>query len=279
MKAELAELLGSAVTRVERRPYPFETSHPLEELDVELADGTTLLLLRKDLGTQPGKRPPFLHDPAREIETYRRVLVPARLGTADFYGAVDGQLYIEKVDAVELWQVGELDVWQRVAHWLAQMHDALAGRVDEPHLLRYDADFYRLWLARAQEISGDLEPVTRVYDSVIERLLGLPQGLIHGDFYPANILVSEARVCPVDWELAANGPPLLDLAALTTGWAGGEQDAIVAAYGDVPQEALDCCRLHLAVRWLGWSDDWTPPAEHAKDWRGEALELAERLDV
>ena len=32
----------------------------------------------------------------------------------------------------------------------------------------------------------------------------------------------------------------------------------------LPQD-LDCCRLHLAVRMLGWSDDWKPPAEHAHD--------------
>lgn len=279
LKGTLERLLGAPIAGVERRPYAYETSHPLEELDVELEDGRALSLLRKDLGTRPAKRPSFLHDPTREIETYRRVLAPVELGTATFYGDADEQLYIEKVDASELWQFGELEVWQRVARWLAGAHAALADQADEPHLLRYDGDFYRLWLNRAQAITGELGPVARIYDDVVERLLALPQGLIHGDFYPSNVLVAEARICPVDWELAAAGPLLLDVAALATGWPQEEQDAIVAAYGDVSSEALDCCRLHLAVRWLGWSDDWTPPAEHAKDWRLEALELAEQLDV
>jgi aminoglycoside phosphotransferase (APT) family kinase protein len=275
----LEQLLGAPVTRVERRPYAYETSYPLEELEVTLEDGRELHLLRKDLRAAPAGRPAFLHDPAREIETYRRVLDVAGLGTPAFYGAVDDQLFIEKVEGRELWQVGDLDVWLRVAGWLARMHDALDGQAGEPHLLRYDGDFLRLWLVRAQEIAGDLGLVAEVYDDVVERLLALPQGLIHGEFYPSNILVAEERICPVDWELAASGPRLLDLAALATGWSDDDERAIVAAYGDVPDEALDSCRLHLAVRWLGWARGWTPPAEQARDWRREAQAVAERLAV
>jgi hypothetical protein len=279
LRDTLERSLGAAVVRLERRPYAYETSHPLEELDVDLDDGRSLRLLRKDLGTSPAERPSFLHEPAREIETYRHVLESADLGTAKFYGAADEQLYIEKVEGSELWQLGELEAWQRAAGWLAGMHAALLDQADQPHLLRYDRDFYRLWLVRAETISGDLGLVARMYDDVVERLLALPQGLIHGDFYPSNILVAQARICPVDWELGAAGPLLLDLAALTTGWPEVDQEAIAAAYGEVSSEALDCCRLQLAVRWLGWSDDWTPPPEHAKDWRREALAVAERLAV
>ncbi|MEP6911082.1 MAG: phosphotransferase [Actinomycetota bacterium] len=279
LRERLEEMLGAPVVGLARRPYAYETSHPLEEIDVELEDGRTLRLLRKDLGVAPAKRPPFLHEPAREIETYRRVLEPADLGTAKFYGDADDQLYIEKVEGKELWQFGELEVWERVARWLASLHSELASEADHPHLLRYDRDFYGLWLERAEAISGDLGLVARLYDDVIERLLSLPQTLIHGDFYPSNILVAGARICPVDWELAASGPPLTDLAALMTGWPEDDQRTITAAYGDVSSEALDCCRLYLAVRWLGWSKDWTPPVEHAMDWRREAQTVAERLAV
>jgi Phosphotransferase enzyme family len=275
----LEEILGPAVVRLERRPYAYQTSHPLEELDVDLEDGRTLRLLRKDLGTSPAKTPSFLHEPAREIETYRRVLASVDLGTAKFYGAADEQLYIEKVEGSELWQHGELEVWQRAARWLAGMHAALGDQADQPHLLRYDRDFYRLWLVRAEAISGDLGLVASMYEDVVERLLALPQGLIHGDFYPSNILIAQSRICPVDWEMGAAGPLLLDLAALTTGWPEVDHEAIAAAYGEVSSEALDLCRLHLAVRWLGWSNDWSPPPEHAKDWRREAQAVAERLAV
>ena len=101
-------------------------------------------------------------------------------------------------------------------------------------------------------------------------------------------------MCPVDWEMAAVGPGLVDLAALTAGgWTADERTALALAYhaalaqagGPPPAReeefltALDYCRLHLAVQWSGWSSGWSPPAEHAQDWLGEALSLAEKLGL
>jgi aminoglycoside phosphotransferase (APT) family kinase protein len=247
---------------------------------VTFADGTALELLLKDLARPHDAKPAFLHDPAREIETYRRILAPSGVGAPAFHGAiVNGRfwLLLEKVEGTELWQVGDVGVWRAVARWLARMHSTLAQYVDEPHLLRHDADSYRLWLRRAQARVDGLEPVAEVHDAVVERLRSLPQTVIHGEFYASNVIVQGSRVCAVDWETAAVGPGLLDLAALTTGWTGDEYSAIVRAYGDADEEALECCRLQLAVRWLGWSRDWMPPGEHARDWRADALAAAERL--
>jgi len=44
-------------------------------------------------------------------------------------------------------------------------------------------------------------------------------------------------------------------------------------------EALDYCRLHLAVQWLGWAEHWAPPPDQARDWLGEALAAAGRLGL
>ena len=44
-------------------------------------------------------------------------------------------------------------------------------------------------------------------------------------------------------------------------------------------DALEHFRLHLAIQWLGWSRDWSPPAEHAHDWLADALRLAEGLGL
>ncbi|MGH2683850.1 MAG: phosphotransferase, partial [Actinomycetota bacterium] len=112
---------------------------------------------------------------------------------------------------------------------------------------------------------------------------------IHGELYASNVLVDRTddglRVCPVDWEVAAAGPGLVDLAALTAGWNEPDREAIVSAYmeedstadADAFHRGLALCRLHLAVQWLGWSPDWRPPAEHAHDWLSEAAALAEEL--
>ena len=77
-----------------------------------------------------------------------------------------------------------------------------------------------------------LDRIARGYAPVVARLAAMPRTVIHGEFYPCNILIRgtgpRARVCPVDWELAAVGPGLIDLAALMTGWDDRAQRALAA---------------------------------------------------
>lgn len=272
---------------VERRPSPYRTSHPLEEIDIVLEDGSSLALIRKDLRraaldeTARRAKPEFLHDPLREIEAYR-LLAAAGLGTPRVYDQGADWLLLERVAGVELYQRDELEAWQRAAAWLARLHRLFAETPPaSPHLLRYDADYYRGWADRARAFVGaQLDPVVARYDAVIERLCALPTTFIHGEFFASNVLVAAERVAPIDWEMAAIGPGLIDLAALTSGrWSEDERWAIAAAYGDLDREAFECCHLHLALQWLGWSSDWTPPAEHAHDWLGEAQRAASWLGL
>jgi hypothetical protein len=324
----LSEHFGARrrIVELERRPAPYRTSFSLEELDVVLDDGSDLQIMFKDLsqaGLASGARevkPSFLYDPLREIEAYRAILAPAELGTPTYYGAaVDRErerywLFLENVPGVVLWQVGELAAWQDAARWLAAMHARFADATDwqgrAEHLLRYDADFYRLWLLRAQTFGREAEAsrpthfrkgvdwLAARYGQVVERLAALPVTFIHGEFYASNVLMQgdgqlTRRVCPIDWESAAVGPGLIDLAALTAGtWSDEDRSALAFAYhetltqlGGSPQSpddflvALDCCRLYLALQWLGWAREWSPPQEHRQDWLAEALSLAERLDL
>jgi hypothetical protein len=221
-------------------------------------------------------------------------------------------LFLEKVPGDELYKIGAFNVWEETARWLAGMHRRLercppaAARL--AHWLKYDASYFHLWMRRAQEMIA-LSPerhagnarrnfarLAKNYDRVVERLAALPTTFIHGEFYASNVLIGRSaqglRICPIDWEMAGVGPSLIDLAALVSGrWTDAERLALARAYqaaltdnGDRAPlqetrflEALDHCRLHLAVQWLGWSDNWTPPPEQAQDWLGEALGLAEKV--
>ena len=308
------------VIALAHRPSAYRTSSPLEELDAWLDDGTELRLVLKDLGPRalsPAARaakPAFLIDPLREIEVYRDLLAPAALGTPTFYGAsVEPEsdrywLLLERVAGLELYQVGELAPWQAAARWLAGLHarfgaDERLDRAAGGRLIRYDAEYYRRWLVRANAFAerGDgarrrqIRWLAGRYGRVVELLTSLPTTLLHGELYASNVLVHDAeagtRVAPVDWEMAAVGPGLVDLAALAAGgWASDERAALARAYYEAQPpprtwawdhflRVLDHCRLHLAVQWLGWSSDWSPPREHAQDWLGEALHLAEYLDM
>jgi hypothetical protein len=283
--AELTRVLGRQVTTVERSPSPYRTSFLLDELRVELADGTTLQLVRKDLRRSAlgaiahRVKPEFLHDPGREVEAYR-LLAGRRLGTPVYYGAGRGWILLEKVPGVELAQIGELEDWQRAARWLARLHATFAGTPPCSRLLLdHDAAYYRLWPRRAAARAPEVSWIAARYEPVVERLVALPRTLIHGEFYASNVLVAGERVAPVDWEMAAVGAGLVDLAALVTGWTGEERAAILAAYPGVDDLAMAACRLHLALQWLGWSTDWTPPPAQAYDWLGEVRETAERLGL
>jgi phosphotransferase family enzyme len=327
LRAALERALGGRsgasgrITRLERSPCIFGSSFTLEEVEVELDDSTRLDLMFKDLGRSGlserarAAKPEFLYNPLREIEAYRSILAPAELGTPGFYGSeVDPAqdrywLFIENVRGVALWQIGELEVWEQVARWAGGLHSRFAGR-DLPGaepLLRYDADLYRLWLRRALEFADrwearqpgrarrTIEWLAERYEPVVERLAALPVTFIHGELYASNVLVVQrdggTRVCPIDWETAAAGPGLIDLAALTMGWDAPQRAALATAYreahgnheglpgGETFLETLDCARLHLAVQWLGWAPDWRPPRSHRRDWVGEALAIAEELGL
>ena len=97
---------------------------------------------------------------------------------------------------------------------------------------------------------------------------------------------SDARVAPVDWELAAAGPGLSDLAALVSGWPREDREALAAAYAGEPgvppftARDLDLARLQVAIQWLGWAPpQWQPPPGQRHDWLAEAAGLAGELGL
>jgi Ser/Thr protein kinase RdoA (MazF antagonist) len=318
--ARLAEHQGRDVLELGRRPYRYATSAPLEEVRVSMDDGAVMELILKDLsrdrllGDARTTKPAFLHQPEREVETYRRILAPAGIGARCFAAVAESNpprhwLLLEKVPGVELWQVGELSVWEEVARWLGGLHARFAGRIDElrdanPYLLEYSLPWYRSWSERAKAAlarsddrrASTLQGALDGYDEAIAPLAALPRTFVHGELYPSNILVARddqsPRVCPIDWEMAAIGPGLIDLAALVGGWDPPERERLVAAYlsglpeGDPVRPARETlgadlarCRLHLALQWLGWSAEWRPPPEHAHDWLGEASMLVQELGL
>jgi Ser/Thr protein kinase RdoA (MazF antagonist) len=157
-------------------------------------------------------------------------------------------------------------------------------------LVVHDSSLLAAWRGRAAA-AGVPSVVLAAHERASRRLAALPATLMHGDLYASNVLVRTGgtagiEVWPVDWELAAIGPVLLDVAALTAGdgLAPATRAAMARAYFEAaryPADAwdvwiadLDSARLHQCVQWLGWSPGWTAPVQHRHDWLAQALQLA-----
>jgi Ser/Thr protein kinase RdoA (MazF antagonist) len=302
------------VLRVEREPSRYSTSATIEDVRVHLTDGSVSVLVLKDLSPDAllpkaaAGKPEFVAHPTRELTAYRTVLRTTDAATC--HAAVDDGdrrwLLLEKVPGVELYQVGEVEVWAAAAAAVAHLHRDLTAQLETAPdlravLLQQDRTYLAQWMQRAlafEKARGGaclpaLDRLARVHREVVARISVLPSVVLHGDLYASNVLVvrdEPLRVSPIDWELASLGPGVLDLAALTSGgWSDGDRQTMASAYWEAMGDArwrpsrhefataLDLARLQLCVQWLGWAPDWTPPEEHAHDWLREASALAERL--
>jgi Ser/Thr protein kinase RdoA (MazF antagonist) len=261
--AELEAAVGGTITR---RPWERSSTAPLELVWV---DGLGPYVLKTAVR---GQRPAFVVDPAREREAYE--LLPPELDAPRMHAAGPGWLLLERVDGVPLSEASGLEAWEQAARWLARLHSTAAPpaswllRRDEAHLLR--------WVRRAVAFTPALAEAEPALRAAAARLARAPAVLLHGEAYPANLLVEHGvRIRPVDWEMVGTGSPALDVAALTSGdWEPDERAVVVTAYreafGGGPAAAeLDAARLLIAAQWLGWSNTWTPPAEHRHDWLAE----------
>ena len=302
LREVVVELFGGV--RIRRRiVHPQISSAALWELELNRSDGSSLWVMLKDLGTKALWRdarwvkPAFLRDPIREIDAYRHVLEHQPVHTARFHGAhIDPArdrywLFLERLNAVPLWQVGSWSRWDDAALWLASLHDIAPPPAESP-IVRYDVGFYEQWFERAaSRFRGRLDELEPAYRAAMRLLAAGPPSLIHGEYYPSNILVrahEQESICPIDFELFGVGSAALDLAALVTGLPERVARRVVSTYlraRSVPPDParldllLLCARFHLAIRWLGWSSDWTPPRQHATDWAREARRAANALEA
>jgi Phosphotransferase enzyme family len=157
----------------------------------------------------------------------------------------------------------------RAAEWLGSFHGATEGLW--PDLLLSgvpfrDAGWYQGWMDRTAAWAGPLHlrypwlATACKRPELYEPLLTAPHSVVHGEFTPANVLLRDREVFPVDWESAAMAPGELDLAFYTLGWPNRLRRRVEAAYarrrwpGGAPQSfeaTLRAARIHACFRVLG----------------------------
>ena len=308
------EAVGPIVD-LRRRPSRYRSTHALDEVDLRFADGSRRVLLLKGYGassTRGGSavRPSFVTDPYRELWAYEQVLSRLAVRTPRLYGTLRGdgdndRMVIERSPGVELYDEGDPEAWASAARWLGEFHTRGRRLVGDllgcGHLLIQDSILHRHWLRRAQRFAlgrgrrgviARLRALADPYRRAIAFLEREPRTLLHGEYYASNVLVCRTgagwSVSPVDWESLAIGPAALDVAALISGgWDRETRARMISAHAETVAEGADApastaicaAELVIAVQWLGWSDRWTPPPQHAHDWLHVATDAAARLQA
>ena len=286
--------LGTPVTAVRELPAPASTSYALRRLLLDLADGRTLDVLLKDFDVSRHAADLALWHGARERYVYETVLAGRDLGTPELHGVVWDEpsgrhwLLLEFVPGRTLRQ-SPIEDWIAAAGWLGRLHGTIAGREAElarPGLLvSYDDAYFRDIAERALQAVGSrsgslyrrLAAAVDGYKAMIERFCASRPTLVHGSYRPKNVLVDTrakpVRICPVDWELAAVGPQLHDLACMANevdhlptierfceAYAKGADAFGLAVTGtDEMLAELDRLRLHRVLRSLARSAEWAYP--------------------
>ena len=214
-----------------------------------------------------------------ETRVYQEALTPWRVAAPEFYGTLRGAqtdwsyLVIESLESyIRVPKAPHPESIMSAARWLgeSQRSCGAARRPTRPGLYLYGAETFRKWMDRAAEYHADFTGVVaavlraeRKVD-LFEILATADATLVHGDFYPENVLLHHDDIRVVDWEWAGLGAGEIDIAALTDWWDDEIIKACTEAYaaarwpGRPPYDVermVRIARLYLDVRWLGGRPD------------------------
>lgn len=266
-------LRGDEFQLISRSPNAYASSYPSELVRLRSASGESTRLFCKYGVQQPATQ---VHrcGISYEARVYRQVLMPLRVSAPRFLGSwSSGDLTgmaLEALDAATpLKRLGDAGVTAAAA-WLGGFHrrtESIAEVDPAGCLQRYDVAHFSHWMNRAKAAAVEFGRETAWLDSLARRFdLGImalsvgPQVIVHGEFYPMNVLATNASIHPVDWESAGLGPGEIDLASLCMGWPAATKAACLAAYAAARWDCaassglvarVATARVYLSLRMLG----------------------------
>ena len=263
-----------AVELLDRQAHGESSTFPIEVVTCRIATGERLELLCKYSADREHAGHGHRGGVEHEARVYRDVLSGCGLSVPRFRGSyrdpTSGWTWLV-IDYLEGAATSDSPAGVvRAAEWIGRFHAAwdgpARGRTSLP-LRVYDRAYYLGWARRTVEFAGPhlgelpwLPELCERFVGIAAALLESPQTVIHGEYYPLNVLVDARDVYPVDWEAAAIGPGEIDLASLTQSWpadivARCEQAYLAARWpgGALAgfQRALEVARLYWLFRWLG----------------------------
>jgi len=267
----------ATVQILKRWTFRHGSTFPVEIVSCRMPDGQSLRVFCKYEAGRSHQGHGHRGGLGYEADVYEKILDPSRCSAPAFLGrhydrpSGDTWLFLESLNGKSIANTHRLNTrvtLPEVAGWIGRFHAAFALDARRfSNIKRYDARYYRGFVNRVIEFSKGrrrrspwLIAACRRGDEFISQLLSAEATIIHGEFYPGNILYKARRVCPVDWESAAVAPGELDLASLSEGWSPNLRASLERAYlaarwpDRAPAEftrTLSAARLYWAFRWLG----------------------------
>jgi hypothetical protein len=252
-------------------------THPSETVICRLANGSKLQLFCKYSKNYSAQSHRHRAGVAYEAEVYRRLVQPFPGSSAEFFGTFESEdrglsfLFLEELQNVLRVGNSPPENMARAADWIGRFHAVNESNGSGAHpdfLTVYDLDYYRQWPKRAYRLTGPmhgeypwLRIVCEVFEHEIARtLVEAPSTIIHGEFYPKNVLAKRDAIYPVDWESAAVAAGEIDLASLTEGWSKEALEQCTNAYcrarwpDGAParfDKTVEAARFYWVFRWLG----------------------------
>ena len=291
---------SQTLTILNREPAVYVSTFFNEIVTCRLADGSVRRLIAKRGGVHTVPTYGHRGGVPYEAKVYRSVLEPLATSAPRFYGAEsdaatgETTLLIDYLEnARRLQSILPLRIAE-AARWIGGFH-----RLNEPRvatlrsaITAYDTPYYLGWMRRTLELSPEphrrwMQTISRHFEALAEEMTAAPVTIIHGEYYPHNILVHAGLIAPVDWESAAIAAGEIDLAGLTEGWSEDVKRACESEYRQArwPEGApveferrLGVAGMYLLFRWLGDRAEWVT-AERG-EWRFASLRrLSEQLGV
>ncbi len=237
------EISPGPVEIISRNAFIDTSTFPVEIITCKLTDGRVVNFFCKYSGGQGPNN--FGHRGGVEYEcrVYSEVLgnipltVPVFYGNCFFLNNNETVLILEYLqDSVRLFETDEPEkLLKEAAVWIAHFHNLYEQR-SPAFLINYDKDYYCLWVNRvkgkAKEADEKYAWVANMCNYFLENvhILEGMNTVIHGEYYPKNILINNNKVYPIDWESTAVGAGEIDLASLIDGWKAVAAEQAKEAY-------------------------------------------------
>ena len=219
------------VVILDREPNASESTFPSEVVTCQLPDGSELRFLCKYAAGHYHNAYGHRGGVPYEAEVYRQVLQQLPVTAPIFYGAHKGPnagetwIALEYLDdCASVSDSADATMMNAAARWIGRFHRLNAACFTETSLsflIRYNAEYYLGWADRTSKLAGHLHEqypwlslLCNRFEEVVETLLEPPAIVIHGEYYPMNILFCQEAIYPVDWEATAIAVGEIDLASL-----------------------------------------------------------------